>query len=264
MDNVWAVGGAYEAYVGRWSRRVAEAFVPGLRMPAGRRWLDSGCGTGALTATVLAVAEPAEVLGVDPSEGFLAEARERITDPRAQFRVGDARWLPVPDRQFDVVVSGLSLNFVPEPERAVAESVRVAAPGATVAAYVWDYGDGMAMMRYLWDAAEALDPAAAEKDEGRRFTSICRPEPLTELWTKAGLRAVTVEAVEVPTVFADFDDYWQPFLGGQGVGPAYVMSLPEAHRGALRGLLRATLPHEADGSIRLTARAWAVSGLIAG
>jgi SAM-dependent methyltransferase len=263
MGDVWAVGEAYEAYVGRWSRRVAEAFIPGLGIPPDRRWLDAGCGTGALAQAVLALAEPAEVVGVDPSEGFLAQARERISDPRSEFRVGDARCLPVPDRRFDVVVSGLALNFVPEPDRAVAEFVRVAAPGGTVAAYVWDYADGMAMMRHLWDAATALDPAAAELDEGRRFTSICRPEPLIELWTKAGLEAVTVAAVEVPTVFADFDDFWQPFLGGQGPGPAYVMSLAEAHRGALRGLLRARLQHAPDGSIPLTARAWAVRGVTA-
>jgi SAM-dependent methyltransferase len=264
MDDVWAVGPAYEAYVGRWSRRVARAFIDGLRVPAGRRWLDAGCGTGALTATVLARADPAEVVGVDPSEGFLAEARARISDPRSQFRAGDARSLPVPDRRFDAVVSGLALNFVPEPDRAVAEFARVAAAGATVAAYVWDYSDGMAMMRHLWAAAIALDPAAAQWDEGRRFGSVCRPEPLRELWHKAGLGAVAVEAVEVPTVFDDFDDFWSPFLGGQGSAPTYVMSLTEAHRGALRGLLRATLPHSPDGSIPLTARAWSVRGTAGG
>lgn len=253
--DVWKVGDAYEAYVGRWSRRVAEAFVSRLAVPAGARWLDVGCGTGALTEAVLA-ADPAEVVGVDPSEGFLATARARITDPRATFRVGDAQAL---SGSFDAVVSGLTLNFVPEPGRAAAEFARVVTPGGVAAAYVWDYADGMAMMRAFWDAATALDPAATALDEGRRFP-VCRPEPLARLWTDAGLEQVMVEAIEVPTVFAGFDDYWSPFLGGQGPAPGYVMSLPEEHRAALRNRLLADLPTAADGTIALMARAWMVRG----
>jgi SAM-dependent methyltransferase len=258
--EVWAVGDAYEAYVGRWSRRVAEVFLRWLDVPAGRRWLDVGCGTGALAATVLAVAEPAEVVGVDPSEGFLATARDRIDDPRATFRIGDARSLPLPDRRFDTVVSALTLNFVPDPSGAAAELARVAAPGGVVAAYVWDYAEGMAMMRHFWDAATVLDPAVAELNEALRFP-LCRPEPLARLWTDAGLAEVTVRPIEIPTVFADFDDYWDPFLGGQGPAPAYAMSLPEERRHALRELLRDRLPAGPDGTIPLTARAWAVRGV---
>ena len=136
----------------------------GLACRLTRRWLDVGCGTGALTATILAKADPAEIVGVDPSEGFLTTARARIDDARATFRTGDAQSLPVPDGHFDAVVSGLVLNFVPEPHRALAEFVRVARPGGVVAAYVWDYAEGMEMLRHFWDAATALDPAAA--DEG--------------------------------------------------------------------------------------------------
>jgi SAM-dependent methyltransferase len=258
-SEVWAVGEAYEAYVGRWSRRVAETFLRWLDVPAGGRWLDVGCGTGALTAAVLAAADPARVVGVDPSEGFVAHAAARTADPRVRFRVGDARSLPVPDARFDAVVSGLVLNFVPDPVRAAAELVRAVAPGGVVAAYVWDYAEGMAMMRYFWDAAAALDPAAAERDEGPRFP-LCRPEPLGSLWIDAGLTVVTVAALEVPTPFAGFDDYWTPFLGGQGPAPGYVASLSEERRDALRDLLRTRLPSAPDGSIPLTARAWAVKG----
>ena len=259
VHEVWAVGDAYEGYVGRWSRPVAAAFVDWLDVPAGRQWLDVGCGTGALTATVLAVADPARVVGLDPSEEFLATARARIVDPRSSFRVGDARSLPVPGRGFDAVVSALTLNFVPEPDRAVAEFARVASPGGVVGAYVWDYAEGMAMMRYFWDAATAIDGAAAELDEARRFP-LCRPEPLARLWADAGLDSVTVQAIEVPTVFTDFDDYWTPFLGGQGPAPGYAMSLTGEHRLALRDLLRVRLPSNPDGTIPLTARAWAVRG----
>ena len=239
---------------------MAEAFLRWLDVPAGRNWLDVGCGTGALTAGVLAAADPATIVGVDPSEAFLATARARLGDPRATFRAGDARSLPQPDRVFDVVVSGLAVNFVPEPHRAAAELARVVTAGGIVACYVWDYADGMAMMRYFWDAAMALDPKAALLDEGHRFP-LCRPEPLGALWTDAGLNEVTVEKIEIPTVFADFDDYWTPFLGGQGPAPGYAMSLPDEQRSALRERLRDRLPAGGDGSIPLTARAWAVRGL---
>ncbi|WNM38085.1 methyltransferase domain-containing protein [Micromonospora halotolerans] len=258
-DPVWADGAAYEAYVGRWSRLVAHDFLRLLALPPGLRWLDVGCGTGALTATVLAEADPARVTGVDPAVGFLAHARDRVDDPRAAFEVGDARALPVADASVDVVVSGLALNFVPEPARAVAEFVRVLRPGGVAAAYVWDYAEGMAMMRHFWAAAEVLDPAVAERSEGRRFP-LCRPGPLRALWTDAGFAAATVRPVVVPTVFADVAAYWAPFLGGQGAAPAYVASLAGPDRAALRDLLVSRLPVEADGSVRLTARAWAVHG----
>jgi SAM-dependent methyltransferase len=257
--DIWEVGGAYEAYVGRWSRRVAAVFVPGLAVAPRRNWLDVGCGTGALSAAVLARADPATIVGVDPSDGFLAGARTQIGDPRASFQVADAQSLPFPDGGFAAVVSGLALNFVPDPGRAVAEFARVARRGGVVAAYVWDYAEGMEMMRYFWDAAAAVDPAAAGQDEGRRFP-LCQPEPLTELWAGAGLDAVSVRAIEIPTVFTGFDDFWRPFRGGQGPAPGYLASLSEDRRDALRDLLRERLPTGPRGSIALTARAWAVYG----
>jgi SAM-dependent methyltransferase len=258
--DVWAVGDAYEAYVGRWSRRVAREFVRSLGVAGGRRWLDVGCGTGALTTAALALAAPGQVLGLDPSRGFLTAARSRTGRAAAAFGAADARALPLADHCADVVVSGLALNFVPDPARAVAEFGRVASPGGTVAAYVWDYADGMAMMRWFWDCAATLDPAAADLDEGRRFP-LCRPEPLRRLWRGAGLTDVAVWAIEIPTVFADFDDYWTPFLGGQGPAPGYAASLSTDGRSALRESLRARLPVGTGGTIPLTARAWAVRGL---
>jgi hypothetical protein len=128
-----------------------------------------------------------------------------------------------------------------------------------VALYVWDYAGEMQLMRHFWDAAVALDPTAADKDEGRRFP-ICEPEALARLFDAAGLRAVATRAIDVPTVFSTFDDYWTPFLSGQGPAPGYAMSLTEERRAALRERIRATLPIAADGSIPLRARAWAVRG----
>ena len=255
---MWQTGDAYEAYIGRWSRRIAPIFVRQLDAPASLRWLDVGCGTGALTSAVLAAGAPAEVVGADPSEGFLATARAQVTDPRASFEVADARELPFADDSFDVVVSGLVLNFVPDPARAAAEIARVTR--GLAAAYFWDLAEGMELIRHFWEAAAELDPAkVAELDEGRRFT-LCRPEPLGRLWTEAGFTGVSVGEIKIPTVFTGFDDYWQPFLGAQGPAPAYLATLPEARRAQVRELLRSRLPTNPDGSIPLSARAWVVRG----
>ncbi len=223
----------------------------------GKAWLDVGCGTGALSQRIVEAAAPAAVTGIDSSEGFVAHASAHVAG--AQFRVGDAQALPVSDREFDAVVSGLVLNFVPDQPRAVAEMRRAARPGGTVAVYVWDYAGEMQLIRRFWDAAIALDPAARDLDEAVRFP-LCRPDPLRALFEGADLRDVGTKAIDVPTVFADFDDYWSPFLGGQGPAPGYCMKLPEAGRDALRERLRASLPVARDGRIPLMARAWAVQG----
>src|SRR3990167_8161616 len=136
--DVWASGDAYEPYVGRWSRLVSREFVAWLGLPAGLLWLDVGCGTGALSQTILERAAPREVVGVDPSEGYVAHARAHLSDPRGNFRVVDAQALPFPDAAFDTVVCGLVLNFVPDKQRALGEMRRVVRGGGTVAAYVWD------------------------------------------------------------------------------------------------------------------------------
>lgn len=260
--DVWAAGKLYEPYVGRWSRLVAKEFVAWLDVPPQRDWLDVGCGTGALAEVILHAAAPRSVKGVDPSPGFIEYARAHVADPKATFDVADAQSLPMDSASFDVAVSGLVLNFVPQPAHALGEMARAVRPGGIVAAYVWDYVGKMELMRYFWDAAVALDPAARELDEGRRFP-MCRPEPLVELFTHAGLREVKVRAIDVPTRFHNFDDYWTPFLGGQGPAPGYAMSLSEERRGDLRDRIHASLPGGTDGSIHLIARAWAVRAIAA-
>ncbi len=259
LQDAWAVGAAYEAYVGRWSRPVARELLRWIGIPPGARWLDVGCGSGTLAREIVEHAAPRAVLGVDRSEGFVAHARARLSDPRASFEVGDAQALPVEDGAFDAVVSGLVLNFVPEPARMLAEMTRACRTGGVVALYVWDYASGMELIRKFWDAATALDPAAADLDEAVRFPD-CAPAPLAKLLGAAGLTAVESRPMDVPTRFRDFDDCWSPFLGGQGPAPTYAMSLPEDRRAALRERLRASLPFTQDGAISLTARAWAVRG----
>jgi hypothetical protein len=138
---------------------------------------------------------------------------------------------------------------------------RVTRAGGTVAGYVWDYADGMQMIRAFWDAARELDEAAADLDEGVRFP-LCRPQPLRDALSTAGLTGVEVHPLDVPTVFADFDDFWRPFLGGQGPAPGYCTSLPAGRRDELRDLLDARLGRDEAGRIALTARAWAFRGTV--
>ena len=260
VSDSWARGNAYDPYVGRWSRLVARVFLDWLAVAPGSHWLDVGCGTGALTQTILQRTQPATVKGLDQSEGFLAFARELTHDPRAFFDVADAQSLPESSETYSAVVSGLVLNFIPQPAQALREMVRVVRSGGVVAVYVWDYASKMQLMRHFWNAAVALDPTAIALDEGRRFP-LCQAKPLKELFLNGGLKEVEVQAIDISTDFKDFEDYWLPFLGGQGAAPSYTLSLSEERRIALRERLRASLPFALDGSIPLVARAWAVRGI---
>ena len=260
QHDVWALGDAYEPYVGRWSRLVAQEFLNWLDVPLESQWLDVGCGTGALSQTILNSCDPQTVKGIDRSDGFVAYARTKVTDPRATFEVGDAQSLPVDSNFYDAAVSGLVLNFVPQPQKMTSEMALAVKEDGMVAVYVWDYADKMQLMRYFWDAAIELDPAVAKLDEAPRFP-ICNPETLRELFRSARLKQVETRAIDIETHFKDFDDYWNPFLGGQGPAPGYAMSLSEEKRARLRERIRTSLPFASDGSIPLIARAWAVKGV---
>ena len=255
----WASGATYEPYVGRWSRLVARELLQWLNVPPNSRWLDVGCGTGGVTQTILRFAAPREVKGVDRSDGYIAYAREQVHDPRVSFEVGDAMALPIEPGVYDVAVSGLVLNFVRRPHIMVSEMKHAVQPGGIVVAYVWDYAGKMQLMRHFWNAAVALDPAAHDLDEGRRFP-ICDPQQLAELFRAIDLREVEARPIDILTDFRDFDDYWAPFLSGEGPAPGYAMSLSEDRRATLRERIRSSLPFALDGSIPLVARAWAVRG----
>jgi SAM-dependent methyltransferase len=246
--------------VGRWSRLIAAPFVRSLDVPPGGAWLDLGCGTGALTQVILANANPRLVVGCDRSPGYTAFANAQTADGRAQFVTAELSSLPQTDGGFDAVVSGLVLNFLPAPLDGLAVMAARVRRGGVVAAYVWDYAEGMQMMRAFWDAAGALDPAAREFDEGARFP-LCRPEALQQLFERAGLRDIRVQSMETATAFRDCDDYWAPFLGGQGPAPGYAMSLSTERRERLREVIRSDLPVAPDGTITLAARAWAARGI---
>lgn len=251
---------AYDVFMGRWSRMAADRFIEWLGVPSGGCWLDVGCGTGALSGAILKSAAPREVLGLDPSEEYIALARRLITDARCRFISGDAQALPEELQGFDAAVSGLVINLVPDPVRALAEMYRVTRDGGTVGVYVWDFAEGMQVFRCMWDAARPIDPEAAQLDQGVRYT-LCRPEPLRKLFAEGGLRHIDIQQLDIPTVFVDFDDYWTPFLSGEGTAPGYVMSLSEEHRSELRKRIRSAMPIRADGSIHLNARAWLARGM---
>lgn len=258
MAGSWTDGDAYERFMGRWSALLADRLVRHLGPEPGARWVDVGSGTGAVSAAVLRLAAPAEVVAVDPAGAFTAYASARLADERVAVRAGDAQALPLDAGSADYVVASLVLNFVADPDRAALEMRRVARRGGTVACTVWDYSDGMRMLRIFWDAALALDPAAAALDEAR--FPLGHPAGLRALWEGAGLGDVVVDELTVPTVFDDVDDYWQPFLGGQGAVAGYVSGLDAAGREALAEEVRRRLPVEADGTIHLTARAWCARG----
>lgn len=257
-NNVWQTGDSYDAYMGRWSRAIACRFIDWLDLPPGLRWLDLGCGTGALSRAILARADPARVIALDPAQSFIERARGLIPDRRVAFRTGDAMAIGLDDDSLDVTVSGLMLNFLPDPARGLREMARVTAPGGTIAFYLWDYpGRGLEFLDAFWRAAAAINPAAAALAETMRFPR-CTPEGLAALCGEVGLPAPEIIPLEAPTVFRDFEDFWNPFTLGTGPAPAYCASLDPEARARLADRLRSDLPPGPRGAISLTARAWAL------
>jgi ubiquinone/menaquinone biosynthesis C-methylase UbiE len=256
--RMFAVSAAYERFMGRWSRLLAPVYISFAGVTKAGRVLDVGAGTGSL-ASALVQAGVKEVAGVDPSEGFVAYARQNAGAGPARFEVGDAQALEFDDASFDRTMSMLVMNFVPDHDRAIAEMRRVTRPGGGVSACVWDYGEGMQMLRFFWDEAVALDSAADGKDE--RHMKLCRQGQLGEAWRRAGLIDVQEQALVIEQSYSSFADYWEPFLKGAGPAGAYAVSLPEDRRGQLESRLRRRLlGGRGDRPFSLTARAWAVRG----
>jgi SAM-dependent methyltransferase len=249
----------YDALMGRWSRAMASRFVAWLSPAPSQRWLDVGCGTGALTSAILERAAPSAVWGVDAEPEYIQQARHSNRDRRCRFAVGEAHRLPEEIGHIDLTVSALMLNLVPEPAGALAEMIRVTRAGGRVGAYVWDFAHGMQLARYFWDVAIELDRAAESLDQGRRYP-LCHPDRLRALFIDAGLKSVQLQALTMPTVFENFDDYWLPLEIGHGRASEYLATLAADHQQRLRERMRAVLPARPDGSIPLNALAWAIVG----
>lgn len=261
QDPMFSGGDRYERFMGRWSRELAPALVKLADVRDGNAVLDVGSGTGALSAAVAAAAPSSRIVGIDPAASYVAFARQRHPGDRVRFEVGDAQHMRFADATFDRTLSLLVLNFIPDRTRALKEMIRVTRPGGVVASAVWDYGQGMEMLRVFWDEATALDPAADARDE--RHMPLSRDGELEALWRAHGLRDVSARALSIRTRFSSFDDYWSPFLEKQGPAGDYVADLPPGQREQLRLRLRKRLLGDGpDRPIVLDARAWAVRGTV--
>jgi SAM-dependent methyltransferase len=258
-SKLWGAADTYERYMGRWSRKIAPLFVDWLDAPHDKSWADIGCGTGVLSAQIAKMNKPRRLIGIDSSPGYVAQATANV--PGGEFREGDAAKLDLADGAVDYAVCGLVLNFVPDKTKALNEMARIVRPGGTVALYVWDYAGQMQIMRTFFDCARTIDPNSAAYDDGIK-APICRPKPLADAFAAAGFVQVETTAIDITAAFADFDDYWTPFLGGTGSAPKYCMSLDEETRGKVRDAVRARLPIGPDGEILLAVRAWAIKGKV--
>jgi SAM-dependent methyltransferase len=255
----WTSGADYDRWMGRWSLLLAHEFLSWLNVPPGLDWLDVCCGSGVVTQTIIESASPRSVRGIDFSPAQINFARQKCALPNVTFEVGDAMAMLFPDASFDIAVSGLGFNYIPDPARGLSEIIRVLRPGGTVALYVWDYAGGARFLREFWDAALAVDPEAVAHDKASRFPG-CAPSGLTDSFQRANLRDATTHPLEIVTRFASFNDYWEPLLTGQGSAPNYLASRNQGIQNAIRERLRTSLPHNAQGAIELPARAWAIRG----
>lgn len=253
----FADGAAYEQMMGRWSGLAGEPFLDWLAPEEGLRWIDVGCGNGAFTELLINRCAPAEVQGIDPSEGQIAYARSRLPG-LATFNRGDATALPFDSRRFDAAVMALVLFFVPDPAKGLSEMVRVVKPGGRVSAYVWDSMHGGSPQEDMRAELIGMGLAAPQPPS----VQISPVEQLQRLWREAGLVDVSVHQIEVRRTFASFDDYWRTSRLGPGVGQV-ITSMPAVTSDTLKSRVRARLS-AGDGPVTVAARANAVKGRVAG
>jgi ubiquinone/menaquinone biosynthesis C-methylase UbiE len=262
MKDLWKAGDPYEQFMGRWSSLVAGEFLDWISPGHGLHWLDVGCGSGALSMAVMQRFKPENLTAIDQSQGFVLSAQKRL-GARTICKVGSALELPMDDHCVDVTVSGLVLNFLPDINKALSEMTRVTKPAGLVAVYVWDYAGKMDFLQKFWESAAELNNEASHFDEAKRFADF-NSDYIKMSFSKAGLDKIKSASLEIETHFTDFDDYWKPFLGGQGPAPTYLHSLSEAKKEQLKKLIHRRLPIQNNGSIKLTSRALAVKGKVKG
>jgi SAM-dependent methyltransferase len=257
-SDLFADGEAYERLMGRWSRAAGEIFLDWLDGPPNARWLDVGCGNGAFTEALIARCAPAEVIGIDPSEGQLAFARMRPAAGSAQFRIGDAQALPFGDDRFDVAVMALVVTYLSDPGRAVSEMARVVRPGGWVATYVWDVPGAGTPVHPIYVAMESLGMPAPRPPGA----AVSRRDSMRALWEGAGLVSIESRVIRIPVVYLDFDDFWHSHSGPIGPQGKAIHQMSATAREQLRGRLREQLPVGPDGRIAYESFANAVKGRV--
>jgi SAM-dependent methyltransferase len=243
---------AYERFMGRYSAPLAAQLATAAGLTQGRRALDVGCGTGALTAELVRRLGAPGVSAVDPSESFVAATRSRF--PEVDVRRAGAELLPYGNGVFDFVLAQLVVHFMTEPVAGLREMARVARPGGVVAACVWDHAGGGSPVAVFWEAARALDPRV--RDESALPGA--RAGHLAELFAAAGLRDIEPSVLTVRVGFSSFEDWWEPYTLGVGPAGDYVRGLDAGRRLELRERCASRLPRE--GPIEIVASAWTAVG----
>src|SRR5215472_9695116 len=254
-SHLFADGEAYERLMGRWSRLAGEIFLDWFDIPANVRWLDVGCGNGAFTAALIARCAPAEVIGIDPSEGQLSFARTRPGAKSAQFRIGDAQALPFGDDRFDVAVMALVITFLSDPGK---EMARVVRPGGWVGTYMWDVPGGGTPVHPIYVAMESLGMPSPRPPDA----AVSRRDTLQALWKDAGLESIETQVIRIPVMYSDFDDFWDSNTVPVGPQGKAIQEMSPTVRAQLRARLREQLPAGPDGRIAYTSFANAVKGRV--
>ena len=256
-------GAAYEVFLGRWSRRLAEAMVEFAGFPEEGALLDIGCGTGSLAFAMAARFPGRRIVGIDPAAPYIDFARTRAVGSSTIFEVGDASALPYEDGAFAGAAAQLSLNFVGDADRALGEARRVVKKGGVIAASVWDFRGGLVYQRLFWDTASGLDPAAGAPRDRLFSGALALPQGLVDLFRRGGLAKLERQSLTIRMDYASFDDYWGPLLGGQGPVGTYVTGLSPELRARIEAAVRAAyLSGAPDGARSMTATAWAVRGVV--
>jgi ubiquinone/menaquinone biosynthesis C-methylase UbiE len=256
MSGATRAMAGYEGRIGRYAPELANAFMRVADVRAGQRALDVGCGGGASTKPLVELLGAENVVAVDPDVAAVSSCRTRLAG--VDVRVAAVEQLPFADDEFDVVLAQLVVSVMSDALAGVSEMRRVARRGRVVATCAWDFAAGMTLLRIFWDAAAALDSAAASRDQART-RAFATPQELSALWSRAGLRRVSTGELRAGAGYRDFDDLWGPLVAPDGAPGAYYAELTTDHRKALCQEVRRRLGSP-TGPFRLTARAWYVRG----
>ena len=259
MADMFSNAAAYEAMMGRWSKRLAPMFLDFARVSDGDRILDVGCGTGSLVQIIAERTGQASIVGIDPAQASIDYARTRFSDARITFDRGDAQELPYTSSSFKHSLSLLVFQFLSQPEMVAKEMRRVTRPGGTVAACTWDR-TGLEMSDLFWEECVRLDPGAEQRAQRPNKCNV--QGQLTDVWRAAALKSIEEVALEIRTDFTCFDDFWLPYTKGVGPQGVYVASLPADKREVLRDALWKRFAGEQDRPFTLRAKALAVRGIV--